>query len=70
MRYAAVFLIGAAVTLTAAGAVFDRNSDESPIAGAEGCVWVHGKEAQTQKGDSSRSLVLSCVACHISGTVD
>lgn len=69
VRYAAVALLGATVSLTAMGAFLGRKASETPVAG-DRCAWIHQSEAETSKPDASRTLVLSCVACHLDGTAE
>lgn len=68
VRYAAVALLGATISLSAMGAFSSRKA-AAPVSSDGRCTWIHRAEVDTSEPDASRTLVLSCAACHLEGSV-
>jgi hypothetical protein len=67
-RFAAIFLLGAVITLSAT-AWTNRRAGERSTSGArhnDKCLWVHrDHETKSAPSRTSRQVVLSCVDCHL-----
>jgi len=66
-RFAAIFLLGAVITLSAT--TWSNRRDRNATTGTPSrsdCLWVHhDREAKANPSRTSRQVVLSCVECHL-----
>ncbi len=67
LRYAAVFLLGAALVFGVT--TWETNRDPAGTASSTTCLWTEHKRPETKEGTTNaKNVVLSCVECHLSSS--